>query len=294
MLKRLLLAVVVAGLACPPHAFAEKPRTRSPRDPAPAAPAAPKASPDLKSSSALVLDQSGRVLYAKNVDAVVPVASITKLMTAVVVLDSGAPLDETIVISEADLDDIKHTRSRLRVGTALTRNEALRLALMASENRAASALGRVHPGGTREFAAAMNRKAASLGMLHTRFVDSTGLSSENVSTAQDLSRLVIAAYDYPLIREHTTAPSYAVTLENGRLLQYNNSNRLVNSAAWDIGLSKTGFINEAGRCLVMQSRIASRQVVIVLLDSWGKLTRIGDANRIKKWMESRYSRLPEG
>ena len=293
MLRRLLLAVVVAGLACPPLALAEKARGRSPRDPAPPAPAA-RASPDVRSSAALVIDQNGsRVLYAKNVDAVVPVASITKLMTAVVVLDSGAPLDETIVISEADLDEIKHTRSRLRVGTALTRNEALRLALMASENRAAAALARVHDGGTREFAAAMNRKAVSLGMLRTRFVDGTGLSSENVSTAQDLSRLVLAAYEYPLIREHTTAHSYAVTLDNGRLVHYSNSNRLVNSSAWDIGLSKTGFINEAGRCLVMQSRIASRQVIIVLLDSWGKLTRIGDANRIKKWMESRHSRRPE-
>ena len=294
MLRRLLLAVVVAGLACPPLALAERTRGRSPRDPAPPAPSSAPAGLAVKSSAALVIDQNGaRVLYAKNVDAVVPVASITKLMTAVVVLDSGAPLDETVIISEADLDEIKHTRSRLRVGTALTRNEALRLALMASENRAAAALARVHDGGTREFAAAMNRKAASLGMLHTRFVDGTGLSSENVSTAQDLSRLVLAAYEYPLIREHTTAHSYAVTLDNGRLIHYSNSNRLVNSSAWDIGLSKTGFINEAGRCLVMQSRIASRQVVIVLLDSWGKLTRIGDANRIKKWMESRYSRSPE-
>jgi len=248
----------------------------------------------LKSTAALVIDQNGdRVLYAKNVDAIVPIASITKLMTAVVVLDSGAPLDEILVVTEADLDDVKHTRSRLRVGTALTRTEMLRLALMASENRAAAALARAGEGGTREFAAAMNRKAASLGMLHTRFVDGTGLSSENVSTAQDLSRLVAAAYNYPLIREYTTSTSYAVTLENGRLLHYNNSNRLVGSSVWDIGLSKTGFINEAGRCLVMQSRIASRQVVIVLLDSWGKLTRVGDANRIKKWIETRAPRLPE-
>jgi D-alanyl-D-alanine endopeptidase (penicillin-binding protein 7) len=289
-LKTLLLAALVAALSGLPPALAQThPSARS-------AHAAPKAGlPSLKSASALVIDQNGnRILYAKNEDAVVPIASITKLMTAVVVLDSGAPLGETIVISEADLDEIKHTRSRLRVGTALTRNELLRLALMASENRAAAALARSHEGGTREFAAAMNRKAASLGMLHTRFVDGTGLSSDNVSTAQDLSRLVIAAYDYPLIREFTTAPSYAIALENGRLLQYNNSNRLVRSEMWDIGLSKTGFINEAGRCLVMQSRIASRQVIIVLLDSWGKLTRIGDANRIKRWMESRYSRLPEG
>jgi D-alanyl-D-alanine endopeptidase (penicillin-binding protein 7) len=288
-LKTLLLAALVAALSGLPPALAQThPSARS-------AHAAPKAGlPSLKSASALVIDQNGnRILYAKNEDAVVPIASITKLMTAVVVLDSASPLDETIVITDADLDDIKHTRSRLRVGTVLTRNELLRLALMASENRAAAALARAHLGGTREFAAAMNRKASDLGMLHTRYVDSTGLSSDNVSTAQDLSRLVGAAYSYPLIREYTTSQSYAVTLENGRLLHYNNSNRLVGSSLWDIGLSKTGFINEAGRCLVMQSRIASREVVIVLLDSWGKLTRIGDANRIKKWIETRAAQLPE-
>ena len=286
-MKRLLLVVVVSGILLPAGTWAQGPASRSARPEA-------AVTPLLKSTAALVVDQNGdRVLYAKNVDAIVPIASITKLMTAVVVLDSGAALDETLVITEADLDDIKHTRSRLRVGTALTRTEMLRLALMASENRAAAALARSGEGGTHEFAAAMNRKAASLGMLHTRFVDGTGLSSENVSTAQDLSRLVAAAYNYPLIREYTTSTSYAVTLENGRLLHYNNSNRLVGSSVWDIGLSKTGFINEAGRCLVMQSRIASRQVVIVLLDSWGKLTRVGDANRIKKWIETRAPRLPE-
>jgi D-alanyl-D-alanine endopeptidase (penicillin-binding protein 7) len=268
--------------------YAQGPASRSAR------PAAQAVSPQLKSAAALVMDQNGnRVLYAKNVDAVVPIASITKLMTAVVVLDGGEPLDETLVISEADLDDVKHTRSRLRVGTALTRNDLLRLALMASENRAAAALARSGHGGTREFAAAMNRKAVDLGMLHTRFVDGTGLSSENVSTAQDLSRLVAAAYRYPLIREYTTSQSHVVTLDNGRFLHYNNSNRLVGSSVWEIGLSKTGYINEAGRCLVMQSSIASRQVVIVLLDSWGKLTRVADANRIKKWIESRGPRLPE-
>lgn len=287
-MKHLLLAAVVSGLVCPPGAYAQGPASRSVR------PAAQAASPQLKSAAVLVMDQnSDRVLFAKNVDAVVPIASITKLMTAVVVLESGAPLDETLVISEADLDDIKHTRSRLRVGTALTRDELLRLALMSSENRAAAALARAGPGGTREFAAAMNRKAVDLGMLHTRFVDGTGLSSENVSTAQDLSRLVVTAYRYPLIRDYTTSQSHVVTLDNGRLLHYNNSNRLVGSSVWDIGLSKTGYINEAGRCLVMQSSIASRQVVIVLLDSWGKLTRVGDANRIKKWIESRGPRVPE-
>lgn len=251
--------------------------------------------PDVKSASALVLDQAGnRVLYAKNTDAVLPIASITKLMTAIVVLESGVSLDEPIVVTEADLDDIKHTRSRLKVGTALTRSELLRLALMASENRAASALTRAHPSGTAGSVAAMNQKAAELGMEHSRFVDGTGLSTGNVSTAQDLSRLVLAAYRYPLIRDFTTSPGYAVTLGNGRLLQYNNSNRLVKNDGWEIGLSKTGYISEAGRCLVMQSRIASRQVVIVLLDSWGKNTRLGDANRIKRWMESTFPILPVG
>jgi len=248
---------------------------------------------NLKSAGALVIDQSAnRVLYAKNVDAVVPIASITKLMTAIVALDSNGALDETIVIGEADVDDIKYTRSRLRVGTVLTREALLKLALMASENRAAAALARAYPGETRAFVAAMNQKAIELDMLRTRFVDGTGLSSENVSTAQDLARLVVAAHGYPLIREFTTAPAYAVELPNGRLAYYNNSNGLVKNAGWTIGLSKTGYINEAGRCLVMQSRIASLPVVIVLLDSWGRNTRMGDANRIKKWMEGMFSRRP--
>jgi len=249
----------------------------------------------LKSSAALVLDQSdGRVLFAKNEEAVVPVASITKLMTAIVVLDSQEPLGEAVTISEAEIDDLKHTRSRLRIGTTLTREDLLRLALMASENRAAAALARAHPGGARAFVAMMNQKAAELGMLRTRYVDGTGLSSDNVSTAHDLARLVRAAYSYPLIREFTTMPAYAVELPSGRQLQYRNSNGLVRSASWSIGLSKTGYISEAGRCLVMQSRIASQSVVIVLLDSWGKNTRMGDANRIKKWMETRFSRAPAG
>ena len=249
----------------------------------------------LKSASALVVEQdTQRVLYAKNVDAVVPIASITKLMTAVVTLDSKAPLGEAIVISEADVDDLKHTRSRLRVGTVLTREALMRLALLASENRAAAALARAHPGGTRAFVAAMNQRAVELDMLHSRFVDGTGLSSENVSTAHDLARLVLAAYGYPLIREFTTTSAYAVELPSGRIVYYNNSNGLVKSPNWTIGLSKTGYINEAGRCLVMQSRIASLPVVIVLLDSWGRNTRIGDANRIKKWMEGMFSRQPAG
>lgn len=250
---------------------------------------------DLKSAAAFVVEQdSEQVLYAKNVEAVVPIASITKLMTAQVVLDSGLPLDERIAVSEADVDDIKHTRSRLKIGTVLTRDELLKLALMASENRAAAALARAYAGGTPAFVAAMNRKATDLGMVRTRFVDGTGLSSENVSTAQELARLVAAAYRHPLIREYSTDTSHTVELANGRRLTFSNSNRLVRSDQWEIGLSKTGYISEAGRCLVLQAQIASKPVIIVLLDSWGRLTRIGDANRIKKWIESTTSRQPAG
>jgi D-alanyl-D-alanine endopeptidase (penicillin-binding protein 7) len=260
-----------------------------------AAPAARAHTPELKSSAALVIDQAeGSALYAKNIDHVVPIASITKLMTAMVVLDAGLPLEEQIVISKADRDLIKGTQSRLRFGTALTRRELLQLALMASENRAAEALSRVFPGGTAAFVAAMNQKAVELGMWQTRFVDGTGLSSENVSTAQDLSKMVAAAYQYPLIREFTTETVHTVQLANGQKMNYGNSNQLVSSREWQIGLSKTGYISEAGRCLVMQAMIAGRPVIIVLLDSWGKLTRIGDANRIKRWMESRFNAATSG
>jgi D-alanyl-D-alanine endopeptidase (penicillin-binding protein 7) len=260
----------------------------------PAKGAAP-GTPNLKSASALVVEQDGfKVLYAKNVDAVLPIASITKLMTAVVVLDARQPLDEMITVSAADVDDLKHTRSRLKVGTTLPRTELLRVALMASENRAAAALARSWAGGTPAFVAAMNRKAAELGMTRTRFVDGTGLSSDNVSTAQDLARLVSAAYRHDLIREYTTDTAHTVELPNGRRLSYSNSNRLVKNSGWDIGLSKTGYISEAGRCLVLQTRIAAKAVIIVLLDSWGRLTRIGDANRLKKWIESNSSRRPAG
>jgi len=250
---------------------------------------------NLKSTSALVLDQSGqRVLYAKNIDWVVPIASITKLMTALVVLDSGLPLDERITISKEDRDGLKGTRSRLAVGMTVTREDLLRLALMASENRAAAALARAYPGGTSAFVAAMNQKAVKLGMWHSRFVDGTGLSNGNVSNAQDLSRLVGAAHQHPLIREYTTDTQYTVRLANGRKMQFSNSNRLVRNSGWDIGLSKTGYISEAGRCLVMQAQIAATPVIIVLLDSWGHLTRLADANRIKKWIESNPSRHPAG
>jgi serine-type D-Ala-D-Ala endopeptidase (penicillin-binding protein 7) len=243
--------------------------------------------PDLKSAAAIVIEQGGgHVFYAKNIESVVPIASITKLMTAMVVLDANLPLAERITVTAADLDDIKGTRSRLKLGTTLTRAELLHLALMSSENRAAAALGRTYPGGFRAFVAAMNQKAVELGMWRSRFVDGTGLSSENVSTAQDLVKLAEAAYRYPLIREYTTHPDHRLRLANGKFLTYRNSNGLVKNPEWAIGLSKTGYISEAGRCLVIQARIAARPVIIVLLDSWGKLTRIGDANRIKRWMET--------
>ena len=279
-LKPLLFAIALA-LAVPAAAIAQQ-----------RGEAARSGALQLKSAAALVLDQGGQVLYAKNVHAVVPIASLTKLMTALVVVESGQPLAESIAIDTEDVDDLKHTRSRLRIGTVLTRGDLLKLALMASENRAAAALARAHPGGKPAFVAAMNEKAAALGMPHTRFVDSTGLSSENVSTAVDLARLAAAAYRQPLIREYTTETSHTIALANGRQVQYGNSNRLVNNTGWEIGLSKTGYLSEAGRCLVMQAKISTRPVIIVLLDSWGKLTRIGDANRIKKWIETQALRQP--
>jgi D-alanyl-D-alanine endopeptidase (penicillin-binding protein 7) len=250
---------------------------------------------EVKSTAALVIEQGeGRTLYAKNVDAVQPIASITKLMTAMVVLDAKLDLREAVAITDDDVDMLKHTRSRLKVGTVLERDDLLRLALMASENRAAAALGRAYPGGIHTFVAAMNQKAADLGMRRTRFVDSTGLSSDNVSTAHDLAKMVTAAHRYPLIQEYTTLTDYTVRTNEGRMLAFRNSNGLVKDLAWHIDVSKTGYISEAGRCLVMQARIAAKPVIIVLLDSWGKYTRIGDANRIKRWVESAHLRPPPG
>jgi D-alanyl-D-alanine endopeptidase (penicillin-binding protein 7) len=226
------------------------------------------------------------VLFEKNSDAVLPIASITKLMTAMVVLDAKLSLSEQLAVSDDDVDAIKGTRSRLRIGTRLSREDMLRLALMASENRAASALARHYPGGSQDFVAAMNRKAADIGLNDTHFADATGLTAANVSSARDLTRMVAAAAHYPLIRELSTTPEYAVTV-GGREQTFRNTNTLVRSAnsGWDIGLSKTGYIREAGKCLVMQAWLNNKPVVIVLLDSWGKLTRIGDANRIKRWVE---------
>ena len=250
--------------------------------------------PQLRSSSAYVVDPSGRTLYAKNITAVQPIASITKLMTAMVVLDAKLDLNELIAVTDEDIDGLKHTSSRLQVGTMLTRDDMLRLALMASENRAASALGRAYPGGFPAFLAAMNRKAVELGMTSTHFLDSTGLNRENVSTAEDLAKLVTAAYKYPIIQQYTTLTEYSVRSNSGRVLNYRNSNGLVRSDDWQIEVSKTGYIAEAGRCLVMQARIAATPVVIVLLDSWGKYTRIADANRIKKWVEGQLARPAPG
>ncbi len=251
--------------------------------------------PGLKSSTAIVYDQlTGQVLYGKNIKQISSIASITKLMTAMVVLDSGVPLLEPIKITKADIDRYKLSKSKLRVGSVLMRAEMLKLALMASENRAASALARTFPGGKNTFFNLMNRKAKELGMVNSRFIDSTGLRPGNVSTAADLVKLVAAAHSYPMIRKYTTAGSFRVDPLRGRIsnpLQYVNTNRLVKSPRWDIGLSKTGYIREAGRCLVMQARIVDRPLIIILLDSWGKLTRIGDANRIRRWIESDFSRL---
>jgi len=242
----------------------------------------------LASSKALIVNQeTGETLYAKSTDLSTPIASVTKLMTAMVMLDAHLPMDETIAISQADEDVLKGTTSRLRIGTELTRAELLQLALMASENRAAAALGRNYPGGLSAFVQAMNAKAVSLGMMRTHFTDPTGLDSENVSTAEDLVKMVRAAYQYPEIRQVTTTPSYEVPVYGMRRpVNFVNTNILVRNSDWVIGLSKTGFISEAGRCLVMQAEIAGQPLIIVLLDSYGKYSRIGDANRIRKWIES--------
>lgn len=242
----------------------------------------------LASSKALIVNQlTGEKLYSKGEDELAPIASLTKLMTAMVVLDSKLPMDEVITINEEDIDTLKNTHSRLRLGTELTRGELLQLAIMASENRAASALGRSYPGGLPAFLNAMHAKAAMLGMTNTRFEDATGLNSANVSTAADLVRMVQAAYEYPEIRNLSTTPSHQVSIFGSKApINYVNTNILVRKSDWIIGLSKTGFINEAGRCLVMQAEIAGQPMIIVLLNSLGKSSRIGDANRIRKWIES--------
>jgi D-alanyl-D-alanine endopeptidase (penicillin-binding protein 7) len=241
---------------------------------------------DLKSSVALVIDQdTSEVLFSKNDKAVLPIASLTKLMTGLVISGANLPMDEIISITQDDVDTEKGSTSRLRVGTELSRGELLHLALMSSENRAANALGRSYPGGLATFVKLMNLKARSLGMTNTVFVEPTGLSSRNQASAQDLAKLVDVAYDDSVLREFSTSHGYQVSV-GSRTLQYNNTNRLVKNPAWDIGLQKTGYISEAGRCLVMQTKVAGRRLIMVFLDSAGKLSRLGDAERVRNWVES--------
>lgn len=261
---------------------------------------------DLRANAALVVNQStGQALYAKNSELALPIASITKLMTALVLVEALLPLDEKIRIGKEDVDHLKGTGSRLPLGASMTRDELLNLALIASENRAAAALSRAYPGGRPAFVAAMNRKAAELGMSNTRFVDGTGLSSENRSTAADLARLVNAAYQHPRLRQASASAHYDVRVpgkrvvkvkrKNGKVarvtrpvqrhLAFANTNALTRTDDWDIGVSKTGYIREAGHCLVMQARIADQKIIIVLLDTYGKWARIGDARRIREWLE---------
>jgi serine-type D-Ala-D-Ala endopeptidase (penicillin-binding protein 7) len=241
---------------------------------------------DLRSSVALVIDQDkGEVLLRKNDSAVLPIASITKLMTGLIVSEAKLPMDEAITITQEDVDTEKGSSSRLRVGSTLTRGELMHLALMSSENRAAHALGRTYPGGLNAFVEAMNQRAKLLGMNDTRYVEPTGLSSRNQSSAQDLARLVATASQDKMLSELSTSPGHQVEVGN-RTLQFNNTNRLVKNPAWDIGLQKTGYISEAGQCLVMQAKVAGRKLIMVFLDSAGKLSRIADAERVRKWVET--------
>ena len=240
----------------------------------------------LASNVALVLDQSNsEILFEKNANVALPIASITKLMTGLVVVLAQQDMREVLTVTEEDVDHEKHTSSRLRVGARMTRGDLLHIALMSSENRAASALGRNYPGGITAFVAAMNAKAAQLGMNDTRYVDSSGLSSRNVASARDLAKLAMVAHQEPLLREYSTDPKYEVDA-GGRIMHYSNTNYLVASPDWQIGLQKTGFINEAGRCLVMQAMIQGRAVIMVFLDSKGKQSRTADAGRMRRWLEA--------
>jgi len=246
----------------------------------------------LSASVALVIDQStNEVLFSKNDDAVLPIASLTKLMTGLVVADAQLPLDEEITITREDIDTLKGSRSRLAIGARLTRGELMHLALMSSENRAAHALGRTHPGGIDQFVRDMNQKAVTLGMTDSRFVDPTGLSSRNHFSARDLATLAAASYNQPNMRELSTSPGYRLAVGR-KTLQFKNSNGLVRSDNWDIGLQKTGYISEAGRCLVMQATVAGREVIMVFLDSVGKVGRLRDAERVRHWMEAQDNASP--
>ncbi len=247
---------------------------------------------DLKSSVALVVDQdTHEVLFSKNDSAVLPIASLTKLMTGLIISEAKLPMNELLTITQDDVDTEKGSRSRLTVGTTLARSEMLHLALMSSENRAAHALGRTYPGGLAEFVRLMNAKAKLLGMNGTRYVEPTGLSSQNQSSAQDLAVLVNAAYKDAAVREYSTSPGYEVAV-GAKTLQFNTTNQLVKNPGWEIGVQKTGYISEAGRCLVMQTKIAGRKIIMVFLDSAGKFSRLGDAERVRRWVESNPTALP--
>lgn len=273
--NRNVTRVPVAGLAAGSASFGQAAGLHRVDDPL-----------DLKSSVALVIDQdTSEVLFSKNDQAVLPIASLTKLMTGLVVSEAKLPMDEMVRIEQDDVDMEKGSRSRLTVGTSLTRGELLHLALMSSENRAAHALGRTYPGGLQAFVDQMNAKAQTLGMKDTRYVEPTGLSSKNQSSAWDLATLVNVAYGNGTLRELSTSPSHEVEVGK-KTLQFNTTNRLVKSPSWDIGLQKTGYISEAGQCLVMQAKVAGRKLIMVFLDSAGKLSRIADAERIRRWVES--------
>lgn len=253
---------------------------------------------DLNSSVALVVDQlTGEVLFSKNDSAVLPIASLTKLMTGLVLADAQLPMEEMITITRDDIDTVKNSRSRLAIGTTASRGELMHLALMSSENRAAHALARTYPGGLTHFIRLMNAKARDLGMHDTRYVDPTGLMSQNQSSARDLATLVSAAYERPILRDLSTSPSHELDLGN-RTLQYNNSNRLIRNPEWNIGLQKTGYISEAGRCLVMQASVAGRQLIMVFLDASGRSSRAQDAERVRHWVEAqgyqRSASRPQG
>ncbi|MFM9923495.1 serine hydrolase [Variovorax sp. H27-G14] len=244
---------------------------------------------DLKSSVALVIDQdTHEVLFSKNDHAVLPIASLTKLMTGLLISEAHLPNEELITITQDDVDTEKRSSSRLTVGTTLSRGELLHLALMSSENRAAHALGRTYPGGLSTFVSIMNAKAKMLGMKDTRYVEPTGLSSRNQSSAQDLALLVNAAYADATVRSLSTSPEYQVEVGN-RMLQFNTTNRLVKSPDWEIGVQKTGYISEAGQCLVLQARVAGRKLIMVFLDSAGKFSRIADAERVRRWVEATHA-----
>jgi D-alanyl-D-alanine endopeptidase (penicillin-binding protein 7) len=295
----IFLATFVSHPASATNANGTRPSTATSRT-ATASPAIPKTPrptpakpstlrldrPEVRSNSALVFDETNAtILYAKRADVALPIASITKLMTALVVLESKQPLDEVIQITRDDRDSERNSYSRLAVGTKLQRRDLLQLALMSSENRAAHALGRNYAGGMPGFIRAMNAKAKMLGMTKTRFVDPTGLSSKNVASPADLSKLVIAAADHPAIRQFSTKDEYAVAVGR-QVLTFRNTNTLVMNPTWNILVQKTGYISEAGQCLVLKAMIEGRAIVIVLLDSFGKYTRVADAKRIRTWMEA--------